>query len=63
MKWKVRLIAKTNLENFLNNSTEEGWNVYQVLDEGAGVRVILSKDESNIINENLDFEDESLNTF
>ena len=63
MKWKVRLIKKENLENFLNNSSQEGWVVDNILDEGIGFRVILSRENSNVINEVLDFEDESLNTF
>ena len=63
MKWKVRLVKKENLENFLNNASQEGWVVDKILDEGAGFRVILSRKESNVINEVLDFEDESLNTF
>jgi len=63
MKWKVRLIKKENLENFLNNSSQEGWVVDNILDEGIGFRVILSREDSNVINEVLDFEDESLNTF
>ena len=63
MKWKVRVIKKENLENFLNNSSQEGWVVDNILDEGIGFRVILSREDSNVINEVLDFEDESLNTF
>ena len=63
MKWKLRLIKKENQENFLNNSSQEGCVVDNILDEGIGFRVILSREDSNVINEVLDFEDESLNTF
>jgi len=63
MKWKVRVIRKGNLENFLNNSSQDGWTIDKILTEGAGFRVILKREDSNVINEVLDFEDESLNTF